>query len=174
MNIRKGKVYKKTCMRRLFLHASWALSSRLLMRSLRYDHTIRQELYMLPEGFSCTISVMPAGPSVLMKLGENSSVRLNPVGEDEDADLVVTIHDLSTALRLASCSLSMSEAVSRHGVSFYGDQHLGCAVMRIIERLCMITLPRKLAAGCVKRYRPPERSRRLKLKIWTTVMVHRT
>lgn len=161
-------------MRRLFLHASWALSARLLMRSLRYDHTLRQELHMLPEGFTCTISVMPAGPSMLMRLGENSSVRLKPLEQDEDADLVVTIHDLSTAMRLAACSMSMSEAVSRHSMSFYGEQHYGCAVMRIIERLCMITLPRRLGTGCVKQYRAPERSRRLRLKIWTTVMANRT
>lgn len=134
----------------------------------RHDDEIADEFGRLPEGFTFALQVTDHGPAMVLGKTGGRGVYLGGSSRllDQPADLVVRIKTLSAAVLLFTFRESTAVSQARDRMVADGPIPETCAVVRILNRLETIILPKFIAIRAVKRYRKPERLGRTRAAVY--------
>jgi aldehyde:ferredoxin oxidoreductase len=157
-----GRLHRLAPLRRRFARGYcgfllWFLGKAAAAAS-RHDEEIAEEFRKLPEGFTFALQVTADGPA--MVLGRDSGGRGVYYGGsayllDNPVDLVLRIKTLSGAMLLFTFRESTVTSQAHDRLAVDGPVPQACAVVRILNRLECIILPRFIARRAVRRYRKP-------------------
>jgi aldehyde:ferredoxin oxidoreductase len=126
----------------------------------RHDDETAREFEGMPEGFSFALQVSGHGPAmVLGRNGKGKAVYLGGASflRDNPPNLVIRIKTLSAAVLLFTFRESTATSQARERLVADGPIPETCGVVRILNRLETIILPKVVAVRAVKRYRKPEK-----------------
>lgn len=137
--------------KRLYLKVSFWFMGRAVAAAERVDPGIRKEFSRLPDGFVFTLGVVPAGPWMTVAKEAGGSIRYRGDTAQGAIDLRIQVKHMEAAFLLFSFQESTAAAVCRNRLSVDGDIDAACTVVRILDRVQALLLPRFLARRAVKR-----------------------
>lgn len=126
-----------------------AVVGRSLISAAKYDPEISRELANLPDEFGFGMRVWPdgAGFSVIKKQG-----KLTLLPADSDVPLLITFKHIKHAFLVLSFQENTAQAFANDRMILEGEVAQALAVVRILNRMQSLILPRAIAARAVKRY----------------------
>lgn len=125
----------------------------------RWDEEVGREFESMPEGFSFALEVGHGGPAMVLGRDRNGrGVYLGGAGylRDQEVDLSIRIRTLSAAMLLFTFRESTTTSQARDRMEADGPIPQTCGVVRILNRVESIILPKFIAVRAVKRYRRPQ------------------
>ncbi|MEO6698880.1 MAG: hypothetical protein ABIR53_04665 [Paraperlucidibaca sp.] len=122
-----------------------------LAAASRVDETVQKELAGLPEGFQVCMTVYPSGPSFFLRIGKNglSEVINTPVGKPE---LTIRFKHLTHAFLVFSFQEGTAQAFANDRMVADGNVSHAIRIVRCLNKLEALILPRIIAELAVKRY----------------------
>ena len=149
---------------------------RAIQAAAAMDKTVRKEFEELPDRFTFSLSVMPAGPHMIVGKSKRGIVHyLGWDPEGKDITLRMKIKNIEAAMLLFTFQESTVVATARDRLIVDGEVPHACAVVRILDIVEVYLLPKFIAKLAVKRYpaeSPGKRlSRRLLLYVRTILGV---
>lgn len=139
--------------KRAYLAVMLWFMGRAVQASARVDEDIKREVADLPENFSFSLGVAPAGPAMVM--GKDKNGRLKYLGwktEGKEIDVVMKIKNIEAAILLFTFQEGTAVSNSRDRLIVDGDVPPACAVVRILDIVEVYLLPKFIAKLAVKRY----------------------
>ena len=137
---------------RHYVQMMLGIVGRAMQAASRIDETMQREVSALPEGFRFELRVMPSGPGMcLERVGRDELVFL----DDEHAregDLTISFKHLAHAFLLLSFQESTSQAFARGRMTVHGDVGKAIRIVRCLNHLESLILPKAIAQLAVKRY----------------------
>ncbi len=135
----------------------------------RHDDETAAEFERLPDRFSFALQVAGHGPAMVTgKNGKGKAVYLGGASylRDNPPELVIRIKNLSAAVLLFTFRESTAISQARDRLVADGPIPETCGVVRILNRLETIILPKVIAVRAVKRYRKPEKLGRKRAAVY--------
>jgi len=126
---------------------------RAIQAAGRVDKSVKAEFDTLPDGFSFSLGVEPAGPYMIV--GKNAKGYPKYGGWKPGGtriDLKIRIKNIEAAMLLFSFRESTAVATARNRLIVDGDVPSACAVIRMLDIVEVYLLPRMIAKLAVKRY----------------------
>ena len=142
----------------------------------RYDEETAGEFASLPEGFSFALQAGEFGPAMVLERDENGMGRyLGGTGYllDHPVDLKIQIRTLAAAMLLFTFRESTATSQARDRMVADGPIPATCTVVRILNQVEILILPKLIARLAVKRYRKPPRLMRKRLRIYGAALTER-
>ncbi len=155
--------------KRLYLSVMLWFVGRAMQAAARVDEGVKKEFETLPEGFRFSLEVAPKGPAMVMEKTGKGRVRyVGSRSGGKPLDLKIKIKHLEGAILLFTFQESTAIAAARDRLVVEGDVPSACTVVRILDMVEVLLLPRMVARLAVKRYPawPPLR------KYWGRVLVY--
>ncbi len=119
----------------------------------KVDPGIGREIADLPDGFTFSLGVLPAGPAMIV--GKDASGRPRYLGrhtEKQKVDLSLKIRHIEAAIGMFTFQESTAVATARNRLIVDGEVPHACAVVRILDAVEVYLLFKVLARLAVKRY----------------------
>ncbi|SFR41873.1 hypothetical protein SAMN05216203_0127 [Marinobacter daqiaonensis] len=138
--------------RRRYVQTMFQVMGHALDAISRTDKKVLDEARLLPVGFVFEMTVLPAGPSLVVEhVGEG---RLRYLGSSPPAnvDLSIRFKHIAHAFLVLSFQEKTAEAFANDRMLVDGDIGLAVRMTRILNRLEAIILPRLVASRAVKEY----------------------
>ena len=148
-DIRPGKKRLK----RLYIAVMLWVVGRAIQVGARVDRDIKKEFEDLPEGFTFSLGIYPAGPYMLVGKNEKGKVKflgMNPSGINTDLRLI--IKNMEAALLIFTFQEGTCMAYARERFVADGELPEAMAVVRSLNRIETLLLPKFIAKMAVKRY----------------------
>jgi aldehyde:ferredoxin oxidoreductase len=140
-------------MKRLYLSIMLWFVGRAMQAAARVDKGVKKEFEAIPAGFRFSLGVAPRGPAMVMEkttVGRVKYVGSKPGGKP--LDLNIKIKHLEGAILLFTFQESTAIAVARDRLVVEGDVPQACTVVRILDMVEVLLLPKIVAGLAVKRY----------------------
>jgi aldehyde:ferredoxin oxidoreductase len=140
-------------MKRLYLSIMLWFVGRAMQAAAKVDKGVKKEFETIPSGFRFSLGVAPRGPAMVMEktpAGKVKYVGSKPGGKPLDLNLV--IKHLEGAILLFTFQESTAIAVARDRLVVEGDVPQACTVVRILDMVEVLLLPKIVAGLAVKRY----------------------
>lgn len=140
-------------MKRLYLSIMLWFVGRAMQAAAKVDKGVKKEFESIPKGFRFSLGVAPRGPAMVMEktpAGRVKYVGSKPGGKPLDLNLV--IKHLEGAILLFTFQESTAIAVARDRLVVEGDVPQACTVVRILDMVEVLLLPKIIAGLAVKRY----------------------
>ncbi|OQY47845.1 MAG: hypothetical protein B6240_05300 [Desulfobacteraceae bacterium 4572_87] len=144
----KGKRVK-----RLYLSIMLWFVGRAMQAAAKVDKGVKKEFESIPNGFRFALAVSPAGPAMVME--KTSKGRVKYVGSKpggKPLDLNIRIKHLEAAILLFTFQESTAMAGAMDRLVVEGDVPQACTVVRILDMVEVLLLPKIVAKLAVKRY----------------------
>jgi aldehyde:ferredoxin oxidoreductase len=144
----KGKWAKRAYISIMF----WFLG-RAMQAAAKVDKGVKKEFEAIPAGFRFSLGVSPGGPAMVME--KTTAGRVKYVGSKpkrKPLDLKIKIKHLEAAILLFTFQESTAIAVARDRLVVEGDVPRACTVVRILDMVAVLLLPKIVASLAVKRY----------------------
>ncbi len=126
---------------------------RAMQAAAKVDKGVKQEFESIPKGFRFSLGVSPGGPAMVME--KTTGGRVKYVGSKpggKPVDLQIKIKHLEGAILLFTFQESTAVAVARDRLVVEGDVPRACTVVRILDMVEVLLLPKIVAGLAVKRY----------------------
>jgi hypothetical protein len=139
---------------------------RAIQAAAAMDKTVRKEFEELPDRFTFSLSVMPAGPHMIVGKDKRGIVRyLGWDPEGKDINLRMKIKNIEAAMLLFTFQESTTVATARDRLVVDGEVPHACAVVRILDIVEVYLLLKFIAKLAVKRYPAESSGRRLSRRL---------
>lgn len=139
-------------LRRFYVGFMMWLIGRLLEASSRTDRVIQSEAEALPDGFGFSMTVMPNGPGFIVQKQPDNTFYCQRRRDRLNADLVISFKHVRHAFLILSFQESTARSFVNDRVVLNGEIDLGMIVVRCLDRMECLVLPKFIAARAVKRY----------------------
>jgi aldehyde:ferredoxin oxidoreductase len=161
-------------MKRLYLSVMLWFVGRAMQAAAKVDKGVRKEFDAIPSGFRFSLGVLPRGPAMVME--KTAGGRVKYVGSKPSGkapDLKIKIKHLEAAILLFTFQESTAVAVARDRLVVEGDVPRACAVVRILDMVEVLLLPKIIARLAVKRYPawPPFRKHMGRLLVYVRAIL---
>ena len=123
---------------------------RALFAISQVDDEAREEIKGLPEGYLIQMVVVPSGPGFTVKTTGNGNLAVS--ASAGKADLSIKFKHLSHAFSVLSFQEGTAEAFTKDRMIADGELSASIRLVRILNRLESIILPKFIAQRAVKRY----------------------
>ncbi len=144
---------KEKRIKRLYLSIMLWFVGRAMQAAAKVDRGVKKEFETIPAGFRFSLSVAPRGPAMVMEKTDRGHVKYvgsKPGGKP--LDLNIKIKHLEGAILLFTFQESTATAAARDRMSVEGEVPHACTVVRILDMVEVLLLPKILAGLAVKRY----------------------
>ncbi|OQY45344.1 MAG: hypothetical protein B6240_08940, partial [Desulfobacteraceae bacterium 4572_87] len=146
-------VPKGKWMKRSYISIMLWFVGRAMQAAAKVDKGVKKEFESIPAGFRFSLGVSPGGPAMVME--KTAAGRVKYVGSKpggKPLDLKMKIKHLEGAILLFTFQESTAIAVARDRMVVEGDVPRACTVVRILDMVEVLLLPRIVASLAVKRY----------------------
>ena len=123
---------------------------RALFAISQVDDEAREEIRGLPNDYQIQMIVVPGGPSFTVKTTGNGDLAVSK--SVDKADLSIKFKHLSHAFSVLSFQEGTAEAFTKDRMIADGELSASIRLVRILNRLESIILPKFIAQRAVKRY----------------------
>ncbi len=140
-------------MKRLYLSIMLWFVGRAMQAAAKVDKGVKKEFESIPAGFRFALGVAPRGPAMVME--KTAAGRVKYVGSKpggKPLDLNIKIKHLEGAFLLFTFQESTAIAVAGDRLVVEGDVPQACTVVRILDMVEVLLLPKIVAGLAVKRY----------------------
>ena len=141
------------CVKRLYISIMLWFVGRAMQAAAKVDKGVKKEFEAIPKGFRFSLGVSPGGPAMVME--KTAAGRVKYVGskpKGKPMDLQIKIKHLEGAILLFTFQESTAIAVARDRLVVEGDVPRACTVVRILDMVEVLLLPKIIAGLAVKRY----------------------
>ncbi len=139
------------------------LIGRLLEAASRVDKQIQQEIMALPMAFAFSMGIQPGGPVFTVQKQADGTLycarRNNPIA----SDLKISFKHVKHAFLTLSFQESTARSFANDRMLLDGDLNLAMIIVRCLDRMECLVLPRFIAVRAVKRYAAISLSQKLNL-----------
>jgi hypothetical protein len=126
---------------------------RAIQAAAAMDETVKKEFAELPDRFTFSLGIMPAGPYMIVWKSKRGIVYyLGWDPEGKDIMLEMKIKNIEAAMLLFTFQESTAVAIARDRLIVDGEVPHACAVIRILDIVEVYLLPKFIAKLAVKRY----------------------
>ena len=140
-------------LQRLYLSLILWFMGRAIEAAAKADRQVRDLFHALPDGLTVALTIAPHGPAMVLAKDKKGTVRyVDSTLTDRSIDLTLTIKNIDMAMLLFTLREPIVTAVARDRLMVRGDIPAACIVVRILERMDVLLLPKGLAALSVRRY----------------------
>ena len=139
-----------TAFQRFYVTIMIAIVGRALVAASRTDEEIRWELSGMPEGSLLRMTVA-AGPQFTIQVQQNGTLSLVK-GDNLRPDLCIRFKHISLAFLVFSFQEGTARAFANERMVVDGDVSQGIRLIRCLNKMEAIILPRLIARLAVKRY----------------------
>ena len=136
----------------LYVNIMIWLIGRLLEAASRVDKVIRGELEGIPVDFSFSMGVLPAGPDFIVRKQADGTFYCKRRRDTFSADLVVSFKHVKHAFLILSFQESTAQSFANDRVLLDGEIPLAMIMVRCLDRMEVLVLPKFIARRAVKRY----------------------
>jgi len=151
-DIREIKAGKKTLKRDYLSLMMWFMG-RAIQTAAAMDQAVKKEFGELPERFTFCLSVMPAGPHMIIGKSKRGIVHyLGWEPEGKDISLKMKIKNIEAAILIFTFQESTAVATAQDRLIVDGEVSHACAIVRILDVVEVYLLPKFIAKLAVKRY----------------------
>ena len=152
----------------LYVNIMIWLIGRLLEAASRVDHVIQRELKGLPDDFAYTMGVIPNGPEFTVRKLDDGTLYCQRRKDAFSADLAVSFKHVRHAFLILSFQESTARSFANDRMLLNGEINLAMIMVRCLDRMESLVLPKFIARRAVKRY--PSIS--LKEKMWLAIRIY--
>jgi len=136
---------------RLYVTVMLWVVGRALVATSRVDDTVRAELAPLPQGYQIQMLVMPGGPGFVVECqGEGTLVRAKVV--KTLPDLCIAFKHVAHAFLVLGFQEGTAQAFAHDRMVVHGDVSHAIRLVRCLNTMESLILPRWIAQRAVKRY----------------------
>ncbi|MCL6269702.1 hypothetical protein M3P05_07090 [Sansalvadorimonas sp. 2012CJ34-2] len=135
---------------RIYVKIMMAVVGRALVATSRSDDEVRKELSILPSGYTMQMLV-PSGPGFMVKVEEQGHLTLVS-DRTQKPDLSITFKHLSFAFLVFSFQESTARSFANDRMVLDGEVSHAIRLVRCLNKMEAIILPRFVARLAVKRY----------------------
>lgn len=140
-------------LQRVYVNFMIWLVGRLLEAASKADKLMQSEIKALPEAFSFSMDVLPGGPEFIVQKQADGTFYCQRRNDRIDADLVISFKHIKLAFLTLSFQESTALAFANDRMLLNGEIHLAMIMVRCLDAMECVVLPRFIAARAVKRYR---------------------
>jgi aldehyde:ferredoxin oxidoreductase len=158
---------KKKLIKQIYVWTIMLVFGRAFQAASRVDKGAKEEFEAMPKDFMLDFYVMPNGPHMVVGKDEKGRIRYfgwNPAGRK--ITLYMGIKHLEAGIKMFTFQESSCTAVARDRLEVDGDLPVACGVLRIMDLLEVLLLPKIAAKLGVKRY--PKWSQMSPLRKWAS------
>lgn len=145
------------------------LIGRLLEAASRVDKKIQQEIVALPTAFAFSMGVLPKGPVFAVQKQADGTLYCARKNDTIDPDLKIAFKHVKHAFLIFSFQESTARSFANDRMLLDGDLNLAMIIVRCLDRMECLVLPRFIAVRAVKRY--PSISLGQKLNLATRIYI---
>jgi aldehyde:ferredoxin oxidoreductase len=157
----------KSLFKNLYLQLMFWVMGRAVAAAARVDAAVRVEFDQLEAGFTFALRVLPGGPClVVSKDPEGHPRHLGGVFDGMAVDLDLQIKNTAAAILLFTFQESTAVSFAHQRILVDGDLAAAMNVVRILERVEILLLPRLIARLAVKRLPTGKASPGLFKRLW--------
>lgn len=136
---------------RLYVTVMLSVVGRALVATSRVDDTVCAELAPLPQGYQIQMLVMPGGPGFVVECpGDGTLVRAKVV--KTLPDLCIAFKHVAHAFLVLGFQEGTAQAFARDRMVVHGDVSHAIRLVRCLNTMESLILPRWIAQRAVKRY----------------------
>lgn len=146
---------------RAYVSTIMSLFSRLIAASSQTDEVIQELIEPLPEGFVACLEVLPAGPRIMLQKKGNYFISL-PSHSSLKPDISIRFKHVTIAYLLFTFQENTATAFANNRMQLDGDTAIAMRIVRCLNRIQAIHLPKILGEKAVKTYPEMLWSRRFK------------
>jgi len=128
------------------------LIGRLLEAASMADKKIQSEVIGLPESFVFSMGSLPDGPKFVMQRKGDDTFRCLKKKDTTEADLVISFKHVKHAFLVFSFQESTARSFANDRMLLDGEIDLGMIIVRCLDRMESLVLPKFVAVRAVKRY----------------------
>jgi hypothetical protein len=157
----------KKLIKRIYVATMLFVFGRAFQAASRVDPSAKAEFAAMPDDFMLDFCVLPNGPHMIVGKDAKGKVKYmgwNPQGKK--ITLYMKIKNMESAIRMFTFLESSCVATSRDRLIVDGDLPVACGVLRIMDLLEVLLLPKFAAKLGVKRY--PKWSQLSPFRKWTS------
>lgn len=157
----------------IYVHLMIWLIGRLLEAASKTDKIIQQEITELPDAFAFSMGVLPHGPEFTVQKQAAGTLYCKRRNDSIKPDLVISFKHVKHAFLILSFQESTALSFANDRMVLDGEINLGMIVVRCLDRMECLVLPRFIAVRAVKRYPPIRLVDKLSLatKIYARVLL---
>lgn len=128
------------------------LIGRLLEAASKVDKNIREEIVELPTAFAFSMGILPNGPEFIVQKQANGRFYCKRKNDTIPADLTISFKHVKHAFLILSFQESTARSFANDRMLLDGDLNLAMIIVRCLDRMESLVLPRFIAVRAVKRY----------------------
>ena len=122
-----------------------------LVMASEVDHEIQQEIAQFPVGFIFSMKVFPHGPAFVVRITAEKQLELLPHYKGKP-DLTIMFKHLTHAFLVLSFQEGTAQAFANDRMIADGDISGAIRLVRCLNKMEALILPKMLASQAVKRY----------------------
>ncbi len=139
--------------KRLYLSVMLWFVGRAMQAAARVDKGVKKEFETLPRGFRFCLGVAPKGPAMVMEKSAKGRIKyLGSKPGGKPLHLQIMIKSLEAAILLFTFQESTAVASARDRLVVLGELPMACTVVRVLDMVEVLLLPKMIARLAVKRY----------------------
>lgn len=128
------------------------LIGRLLEAASKVDKKIQEELVALPAAFAFSMGILPGGPAFIVQKRADGTLYCARRNDTFAPDLAISFKHVKLAFLILSFQESTARSFANDRMLLDGDINLGMIIVRCLDRMECVVLPRFIASRAVKRY----------------------
>jgi len=128
------------------------LIGRLLEAASKVDKKIQEELVALPAAFAFSMGILPGGPAFIVQKQVDGTLYCARRNDTFAPDLAISFKHVKLAFLILSFQESTARSFANDRMLLDGDINLGMIIVRCLDRMECVVLPRFIASRAVKRY----------------------
>jgi len=140
----------KSSFKKSVVNIGFILLGRGLESCSHFDAETKEELARLHEGFSFSLSVLPAGPSIALTV-YNNKLKFAGLNSNQPTDLIITIKNLKTAFNMIITKAGTHKVYAEHKVGVKGRITNSLVVTRLMYRTQSLLFPKFLHKNILKK-----------------------
>ena len=127
---------------------------RLLEAASKVDKKIQGEIKALPEDFAFSMGVLPNGPDFTVQKQADGTFYCSRKNDKLPVSLTISFKHVKHAFLVLSFQESTARSFANDRMLLDGEINLAMIVVRCLDRMEVLVLPKFIAKRAVKRYPP--------------------
>ena len=128
------------------------LIGRLLEAASQVDEKVRKELSALPDSFVFSMGSLPDGPVFVMQKQADGSLYCLRKNDTATADLIISFKHVKLAFLVFAFQEGTARSFANERILLDGEIHLAMIIVRCLDRMESLVLPKFIAKRALKRY----------------------